>query len=83
MARPRKPIRNVHISYNLCVTLHFDPLRVPLNWVRELANPTHPRYPVSGSIAGQPCLRGGGGGGNTGVGSSKLGVGPEADNLTL
>jgi hypothetical protein len=33
------------------------PLRGPRKWVRELAVRRYPIYPVSGGIAGQPCLR--------------------------
>jgi hypothetical protein len=57
----------------------YTVLRGPRKWVRYMAVPRYPRYPVSGDIAGQPYLQGYKYGGR----SSRLGIGREDDNLTL
>jgi hypothetical protein len=63
---------NIDISSNNFV-------RGPRKWAREVAITWHPSSPVSGDIAGQPCLLGI----NAEAYFSILGVGLEADNLIL
>jgi hypothetical protein len=42
-------------KYLLMVT---GSLRGPCKWVRDIAIPRYPSYPVSGGIVGQPCVQG-------------------------